>query len=41
VDLVFKPETKALYKSKFVIKAEYGPSYEVVVRGRGAFEEEI
>jgi hypothetical protein len=38
---VFKPETKALYKSRFVIKAEYGPSYEIILRGRGVFDEEV
>lgn len=38
LDFVFKPETKALYKSRFIIKVEHGPSYEIIVRGRGVFD---
>jgi hypothetical protein len=41
LDFVFKPETNALYKCKFVIRVEWGPAYEITLKGRGAFEEEV
>jgi len=41
IDFLFKPKTNVLYKSKFRIAVEDGLSYDVVVKGRGSFEEEL
>ena len=40
VDFLFKPESNVLYKSKFVLTVEHGPTYEIIVRGSGTYEEE-
>lgn len=41
IDFLFKPKTNLLYKSKFRIIVEDGLSYDIIVRGRGSFEEEL
>lgn len=41
MDFLFKPKTNVLYKSKFRISIEDGLYYDIVVRGRGSFEEEL
>ena len=38
---MFKPEANTLYKSKFRISVVEGLSYDIVVCGRGTYEEEL
>jgi len=38
---MFKPEANALYKSKFRITVKEGPTYDIVLKGRGSYEEEL
>ena len=39
VDFLFKPEANVLYKSKFLLSIEHGPTYEIIVRGSGTYDE--
>lgn len=39
VDFLFKPETNVLYKSKFLLTIDHGPTYEIIVRGSGTYDE--
>jgi hypothetical protein len=38
---MFKPKSNLLYKSKFRITIEQGVFYDVIVRGKGSFDEEL
>jgi hypothetical protein len=38
---MFKPEANLLYKSKFRVAVTEGLSFDIVVKGRGSYEEEL
>lgn len=38
---MFKPENNVLYKSKFRVTVAEGVSFDIVVKGRGSYEEEL
>ncbi len=39
IDFLFKPEDSVLYKSKFRVSVEQGLYWDIVVRGKGSFDE--
>lgn len=39
VTIMFKPETNVLYKSKFRLTVTEGLTFDIVVKGRGSYEE--
>lgn len=38
VQIMFKPESNVLYKSKFRVFVSEGPTFDIVVKGRGSYE---
>jgi hypothetical protein len=41
VTVMFKPEANVLYKSKFRVTVGEGVSFDIIVKGRGSYEEEL
>lgn len=41
VTVMFKPEANLLYKSKFRVTVAEGISFDIIVKGRGSYEEEL
>ena len=37
VQIMFKPEANVLYKSKFRVSVVEGPTFDIVVKGRGTY----
>ena len=37
VQIMFKPEANVLYKSKFRVTVVEGPTFDIVVKGRGTY----
>jgi hypothetical protein len=37
VMIMFKPEANVLYKSKFRISVSEGPTFDIVVKGKGTY----
>lgn len=41
IQILFKPEANVVYKSKFRVGVSEGQTLDIVVKGRGTYEEEV